>query len=102
MKRNCLLVGVLALVMLSTVAVAGEATAEDMQNTIQELKARLATLEKDVARQKNDDQGARNHLVLAENATARRGVGGPSSARYVSPRGAQVGPAGLEPATNGL
>lgn len=67
MRRYCVLIGGLALVMLSTVAVAGEATAEDMQKTIQELKARLATLEQVVDKQKeNETKQAETLKVIKE------------------------------------
>ena len=67
-----MLVGVLALTMLSTVAMAGEATVKDMQDTIQELKARLATLEQEVGKQKvnKTEQAETLKLIKEKQADA--------------------------------
>ena len=54
MRGIRVLFGVLALATSATVALAGGATAENTQKTIQELKQRLMTLEREVARQKED------------------------------------------------
>ena len=71
MKRSSVLVGGLILVMSAAVVLAESPTVQEMRTTIQQLKARLAALEQQVATQAAGGMGSPVFKAVADAAAAR-------------------------------